>query len=55
MERKKSDRRMENVQNNEYHNLSSLADIIRVIKLSRVRWIGHVTHIGEKVMAKWET
>jgi hypothetical protein len=32
--------------NGELHNLYSSADIIRQIKSRRVRWAGHVAHIG---------
>jgi hypothetical protein len=33
--------------NRELHNLYSSADIIRQIKLRRMRWVGHVSHMGE--------
>jgi hypothetical protein len=38
-------------QNGELHNLYSSPDIIRQIKSRRMRWVGHVAHIGggEKV------
>jgi hypothetical protein len=29
------------------HNLYSSPDIIRVIKSRRMRWVGHVVHMGE--------
>jgi hypothetical protein len=35
--------------NEELHNLQSPADIMRMIKLRRVRWAGHVAHGGEEV------
>jgi hypothetical protein len=31
----------------ELHNLYSSADIIRQIKPRRMRWVGHVAHVGE--------
>jgi hypothetical protein len=31
----------------ELHNLYSSPDIIRQIKLRRMRWVGHVAHMGE--------
>jgi hypothetical protein len=31
----------------ELHNLYSLPDIIRQIKSRRMRWVGHVAHMGE--------
>jgi hypothetical protein len=34
--------------NEELHNLNSSPSIIRVIKSRRMRWVGHVTRIGEK-------
>jgi hypothetical protein len=30
-----------------YFHFSSLPNIIRVIKSRRVRWMGHVAHMGE--------
>jgi hypothetical protein len=30
------------------HNLYSSTSIIRIIKLRRMRWAGHVTRMGEK-------
>jgi hypothetical protein len=38
----------------ELHNAYSLTNIIRMIKLRRMRWVGHVTHIlrGEKCVHK---
>jgi hypothetical protein len=32
----------------ELHNLYSLPSIIRIIKLRRMRWVGHVARMGEK-------
>jgi hypothetical protein len=31
----------------ELHGLYSLPSIVRVIKARRMRWAGHVAHIGE--------
>jgi hypothetical protein len=33
--------------NKELHSLYSLLNIVRVIKSRRMRWAGHVAHIGE--------
>jgi hypothetical protein len=33
---------------NELHNLYSSPNIIRIIKLRRLRWAGHVARMGEK-------
>jgi hypothetical protein len=33
--------------NEELHNLNASPNIIRVIKLRRMRWVGHVAHMGE--------
>jgi hypothetical protein len=35
------------LQNGELHNLYSSPDIIRQIKSRRMRWVGHVAHMGE--------
>jgi hypothetical protein len=34
--------------NEELHNLYSSPDIIRQVKSRRMRWAGHVAHIGEE-------
>jgi hypothetical protein len=34
--------------NEELTDLYSLPNIIQVIKLRRMRWVGHVAHIGER-------
>jgi hypothetical protein len=34
--------------NDELHNLYSSPNIVRVIKLRRMRWAGHVARIGEE-------
>jgi hypothetical protein len=36
------------VDNEELHNLYSSASIIRMIKSRRMRWAGHIAHVGEK-------
>jgi hypothetical protein len=33
--------------NNEHHSLYSSPNIVRVIKARRMRWAGHVAHMGE--------
>jgi hypothetical protein len=35
------------LRNGELHNLYSSPDIIRQIKSRRMRWVGHVAHMGE--------
>jgi hypothetical protein len=40
--------RWRKVPNEELHNLYSLPSIIRIIKWRKVRWVGHVTQLGEK-------
>jgi hypothetical protein len=37
--------------NEELHNLYSSHNIIRVVKSRRMRWVGHVARMGEKVNA----
>jgi hypothetical protein len=34
--------------NEELHNLYSSPSIIRIIKSRRMKWAGHVAHVGEK-------
>jgi hypothetical protein len=36
----------------EFHNVYSSPDIIRMINLRRMRWAGHVARMGRKVMHK---
>jgi len=35
------------LQNEKLHNLYASPDIVRVIKLGRMRWAGHMARIGE--------
>jgi hypothetical protein len=35
--------------NDELHNLYSSPNIVKVIKSRRVRWAGHVAHMGEGI------
>jgi hypothetical protein len=37
--------------NEEPHNLYSLQNIIRVIKLKRMKWVGHIACIGDMINA----
>jgi hypothetical protein len=39
---------VEKLHEEELHNLYSLLSIIRVIKLRRMRWAGHVARMGDK-------
>jgi hypothetical protein len=34
--------------NEELHNLYSSSNVIRMIKSKRVRWLGHITPVGDK-------
>ena len=36
------------LRNEELNNLYSLPNIVRVVKSRRMRWAGHVAHIGEE-------
>jgi hypothetical protein len=36
------------VYNEELHDLYSLPNIIRIMKSRRIRWVGHVSRMGEK-------
>jgi hypothetical protein len=38
--------------NKEHHNLYSSPNIIRMIKSRRMRWVGHVTRLGDKRNAR---
>jgi hypothetical protein len=37
----------------EFNDLYASPDIVRVIKLRRMRWAGHVVHRGERRGACW--
>lgn len=37
----------------EFNDLYVSPVIVRVIKLRRVRWAGHVVHVGERIGAYW--
>jgi hypothetical protein len=39
--------RLEKIHNDELHNLYSSRNIIRMIKSRKMRWAGHVAHMGE--------
>jgi hypothetical protein len=39
---------MEELDNEELHNLCSSPDIIRQMKSGRMRWAGHVARMGEE-------
>jgi hypothetical protein len=41
-------REWKNMHNKELHDLYSSSIIIRIIKLRRMSWVGHVARIGEK-------
>ncbi|PNF27819.1 hypothetical protein B7P43_G09203 [Cryptotermes secundus] len=43
-----SDRGWRKLHNEELHNMCSSPSIIRMIKSRRIRWVGHVTQMGEK-------
>jgi hypothetical protein len=43
--------RWRKLHNEEVHNLYSSPSIIRMIKLRRMRWAGHVARMGEKMNA----
>jgi hypothetical protein len=40
------------LQNQELHNLYFSQNIIRVIKSRRMRWVGHVAHMGRRELCK---
>jgi hypothetical protein len=42
----REDRSWRNLHNDELHSLYSSPNIVRVIKSRRMRWVGHVTHLG---------
>jgi hypothetical protein len=39
--------------NEELHSLYYLPNTIRIIKSKKIRWKGHVAHMGEKRYAYW--
>jgi hypothetical protein len=43
-----NERERRKLRNEEINKLYSSPNIIRMIKLNRMRWIGYVTHIGAK-------
>jgi hypothetical protein len=45
------------LRNEELHDLYSSPSIIRIIKVRRIRWVGHVARMGEKRNAYcwWES
>jgi hypothetical protein len=46
-ERDEVTRSWRKLHNEELHNLYPCPDIIRIIKSRRMRWTGHVAHMGE--------
>jgi hypothetical protein len=45
--KREEDRSWRKLHNDELHSLFSSLNIVRVIKLRRMRWAGHVAHMGE--------
>jgi hypothetical protein len=45
--KKEEDRSWRKLQNEEIHNLYSSSNIVRVTKSRRMRWVGHMAHMGE--------
>jgi hypothetical protein len=45
--REKVEGQWRKLHNGELHNLYSSPDTIRQIKSRRMRWVGHVAHMGE--------
>jgi hypothetical protein len=45
--KRKEDGSWRKLRNDELHSLYSSLDIVRVIKSRRMRWVGHVAHVGE--------
>jgi hypothetical protein len=45
--KREEDRLWRKLHNDELHNLYSSPNIVRVIKSRRIRWAGHVAHMGE--------
>jgi hypothetical protein len=46
--KREEDRSWRKLHNDELHNLYSSSNIVRVIKLRRIRWVGHVARMGEE-------
>jgi hypothetical protein len=46
--KRKEDGPWRKLHNNELHSLYSSPNIVRVIKSRRMRWVGHVAHMGER-------
>jgi hypothetical protein len=44
-------RGLEKLHNEELHNLYSSPNIVRMIKLRRKKWAGHLARVGEKSIA----
>jgi hypothetical protein len=45
--KRKEDRSWRKLHNDELHSLYSSPNIVRVIKSWRMRWAGHIAHVGE--------
>jgi hypothetical protein len=45
--KRKEDGSWRKLHNDELHGLYSSPNIVRVIKSRRMRWVGHVAHVGE--------
>jgi hypothetical protein len=45
--RRGEDESWRKLHNDELHNLYSSPNIVRVVKSRRMRWVGHVAHMGE--------
>ena len=41
------------LQNKELNDLYSSPNIVQVIKLRRMRWVGHAAHVGESRSVYW--
>jgi len=53
--RDKVRREWRKLHNEELHDLYSSPNSLRVIKLRRMRWVGHVVRVGEKEGVYWNT
>jgi hypothetical protein len=45
--KREEDRSWRKLHNDELHNLYSSPNIVRVIEARRLRWVGHMAHMGE--------